>query len=92
MQTMHQENRVDLTWPAEGATRVPYRVFFDPAIYQLEQEKLFRGPVWNYSRSGRKGCDQSGQPGDRDRDSWVLAVLSRADGIQLTAARGGRLW
>ncbi len=48
MQTMHQENRVDLTWPAECATRVPYRVFFDPAIYQLEQEKLFRGPVWNY--------------------------------------------
>src|SRR5215813_5382769 len=48
MQTVHQENHVDLTWPAEGMTRVPYQVFFEPAIYELEQEKLFRGPVWNY--------------------------------------------
>jgi phenylpropionate dioxygenase-like ring-hydroxylating dioxygenase large terminal subunit len=49
MQTAHTDNVVGLTWPAEGVTRVPYQVFFDPAIYELEQEKLFRGPVWNYA-------------------------------------------
>src|ERR671930_145153 len=42
------EHSLDLTWPTAGLTRVPYRVFFDPLIYELEQEKLFRGPTWNY--------------------------------------------
>jgi anthranilate 1,2-dioxygenase large subunit len=35
-------------WPAEGVTRVPYRVFADPEIHRLEQERIFRGPVWSY--------------------------------------------
>ncbi|ANX03455.1 Rieske 2Fe-2S domain-containing protein [Immundisolibacter cernigliae] len=35
-------------WPAEGLRRVPYAVFTDPAIYALEQERIFRGPTWNY--------------------------------------------
>lgn len=36
------------SWPAESMTRVPYQVFLDPAIYEREQERLFRGPIWNY--------------------------------------------
>ncbi len=35
-------------WPAEGGCRVPYRVFTDPALYALEQEKIFRGPVSSF--------------------------------------------
>ena len=35
-------------WPAEGVSRVPFRLFSDPEIYALEQEKIFRGPVWNF--------------------------------------------
>lgn len=35
-----------LSWPNQ--TRVPYRVFFDRTIYDLEQERIFRGPVWSY--------------------------------------------
>ena len=36
------------TWPAEGATRVPYWVYQDEDIYTAEQERIFRGPTWNY--------------------------------------------
>lgn len=39
---------VDLVWPEEGFTRVPYRVYQDSAIYDLEQERIFRGRTWNY--------------------------------------------
>ena len=37
-----------LRWPAEGVTRVPFRVYSDPAIYAREQARLFRGPVWHF--------------------------------------------
>jgi phenylpropionate dioxygenase-like ring-hydroxylating dioxygenase large terminal subunit len=36
------------SWPAEGATRVPYWVYQDAEVYREEQEKIFRGPTWNY--------------------------------------------
>jgi hypothetical protein len=31
------------SWPAEGATRVPYWVYQDEALYRDEQEKIWRG-------------------------------------------------
>ncbi len=39
-----------LVWPGQqdSVTRVPGRVFVDADIYALEQERIFRGPVWNY--------------------------------------------
>ena len=37
-----------LVWPEEGVTRVPFRLFSDPEIYRIEQERIFRGPVWNF--------------------------------------------
>jgi anthranilate 1,2-dioxygenase large subunit/terephthalate 1,2-dioxygenase oxygenase component alpha subunit len=36
------------SWPAEGVTRVPYWVYQDEDIYREEQERIFRGPTWNY--------------------------------------------
>ena len=38
----------DLAWPEHGVTRVPYRVYDDPQIYEREQARLFRGPAWHY--------------------------------------------
>ena len=38
----------DLTWPAEDFSRVPYGVFTDQAVYEAEQERIWKGPVWNY--------------------------------------------
>ncbi len=35
-------------WPEEGVTRIPFRLFSDPEIYAREQQRIFRGPVWNY--------------------------------------------
>lgn len=35
-------------WPEGGITRIPYRLFSDEEIYAQEQEKIFRGPVWNF--------------------------------------------
>ncbi len=37
-----------LSWPTAGLTSVPYQVFCDPAVYSLEQERIFRGPTWSY--------------------------------------------
>jgi anthranilate 1,2-dioxygenase large subunit len=36
------------SFPAADCSRIPYGMYRDPDIYTLEQEKIFRGPVWNY--------------------------------------------
>ena len=37
-----------LAWPEGGVARVPFRVFSDAEIYALEQDKIFKGPIWNF--------------------------------------------
>ncbi|MGV3653884.1 MAG: aromatic ring-hydroxylating oxygenase subunit alpha [Noviherbaspirillum sp.] len=39
---------VNVQWPTSGASRVPYSVFTDPGLYDLEQKVLFRGAHWNF--------------------------------------------
>lgn len=36
------------TWPAEGATRVPYWVYQDEDVYREEQQRIWRGATWSY--------------------------------------------
>jgi len=35
-------------FPAEDCSRIPYGIYRDPAVYALEQKRIFRGPVWNF--------------------------------------------
>ena len=35
-------------WPCDDYTRVPYSLFLDQAVFDEEQARLFRGPVWCY--------------------------------------------
>ena len=35
-------------WPRNDYSRVPYFLYHDQAVYDLEQERIFRGPVWLY--------------------------------------------
>src|SRR5260370_16444119 len=49
-----------LEWPIEGNSRVPYRVFADPEIYQAELDRIFLGPSWQYLAL----ADELPEPGD----------------------------
>ena len=48
---MLQPSKVEkepFAWPFEDNSRVPYKVYTDPEIYELEQRRLFQGPTWNF--------------------------------------------
>jgi len=87
VKTASTENGGTLHWPAEGVTRVPYRVFADPEIYRLEQERIFRGPVWCYvaleAELPNPGDFKSTFIGDtpvvvsRDKDGSLHAFVNR---------------
>jgi len=42
-----QETRSHV-WPSDGVSRVPFWIFQDRDIYAAEQQRIFRGPSWNY--------------------------------------------
>jgi anthranilate 1,2-dioxygenase large subunit len=37
-----------VSWPSNGLTEIPFRLYTDPEQYQLEQERIFKGPTWNF--------------------------------------------
>ncbi len=90
MHTQHTSdgsNGAHFSWPSEGATRVPYQVFFDPDIYAREQAKLFRGQTWNYvaleAEVAKPGDFKSTFIGDtpivvtRDKEGGLQAFVNR---------------
>ena len=74
-------------WPADGVVRAPFRLFSDPDIYQLEQERIFRGAVWNFlcleveiSNPGDYRTTTVGETPvvvTRDRDGAIHAMVNR---------------
>jgi anthranilate 1,2-dioxygenase large subunit len=76
-----------VTWPKEGNSRVPYRVFSDPEIYRAELERLFLGKTWQFLVM----ADELPNPGDykttflgetpiivtRGEDGEIHAMLNR---------------
>ena len=53
-------------WPGLDYSRVPYRLYHDAEAYQREQERIFRGPTWNYL------CLEAELPKPHDfRTKWV---------------------
>jgi salicylate 5-hydroxylase large subunit len=41
-------DRAALVWPADGFTRVPYRIYTDQTIFDQEMERIFHGANWAY--------------------------------------------
>ena len=37
-----------IVWPSNGISEVPFRLYTDPEQYRIEQERIFKGPTWNY--------------------------------------------
>src|SRR5579871_798222 len=99
--TMKNEKPL-LEWPAAGVTRAPYRVMSDPEIYAREQERIFRGPVWNYlcleAEIPEAGTYRTAFIGEtpviavRDKDGGVRALVNRCahKGALLCVEAGGK--
>ena len=48
MRTEASTDAPEVAWPREDSTRVPYRVYLDPAVYEDEQKRIFRGRTWAF--------------------------------------------
>ena len=35
-------------WAPGQLTRVPFWIYSDAEVYRAEQQRIYRGPVWNY--------------------------------------------
>ena len=74
-------------WPGEGVSRVPFRVYSDPGIYEAEQDRIFRGPVWHFVMMDR----EIPEPGDYRRarigDTPIVAVRDAGGGINAMVNR-----
>jgi anthranilate 1,2-dioxygenase large subunit len=91
-----------LEWPAGGLTRAPFRVMSDPEIYTQEQQRIFRGPVWNYlcleAEITEPGSYRTAYIGDtpviaaRDQDASIHAMVNRCahKGALLCPEAGGK--
>ena len=42
------DTNVRAVWPRDDYTRVPYSLFLDRDVFEQEQVRVFRGPVWCY--------------------------------------------
>jgi phenylpropionate dioxygenase-like ring-hydroxylating dioxygenase large terminal subunit len=94
-------NTLDLAWPREGVSRVPYSVYSRADVYAEERGRIFQGPVWNFlcleAELPRPGDYRATFVGDmpiivaRDLDGTLAAFENRCAhrGALLCFGRGG---
>jgi len=66
-------------WPSNGISEVPFRLYTDPEQYRIEQERIFKGPTWNYLCLAA----EIPEPGD-----WVATTLGEVAIIVVRGADG----
>lgn len=74
-------------WPDDGVSRIPYRIYTDPDVYEEEQARIFRGPIWSFvgieSEIAKPGDYQTTYIGDtpvivlRDLDGEIQVIVNR---------------
>ena len=92
-----------VTWPAEGVRRIPYAVYSEPAVFEQEQQAIFRGPIWHFlgleAQIPEPGCFVTVQVGTtpvilvRDRNGEIGALVNRCShkGTPLVFVPSGKL-
>ena len=65
-----------IAWPSNGISEVPFRLYTDPEQYRIEQERIFKGPTWNYLCL----AGEIPEPGD-----WVATTIGE---VAVIVARG----
>ena len=68
-----------VSWPSNGISEVPFRLYTDPEQYRLEQERIFKGPTWNYL------CLAAEIP---EAGDWVATTIGEVAIIVARAANG----
>lgn len=87
-------------WPRDDYSKVPYWLYHDPAIYEREQERIFRGPTWSLigleAEIPNPGDWRASWIGDapvvfnRDRQGAVRAFVNRCVHRGAAVCRGER--
>lgn len=68
-------------WPGAGLTEIPYQLYTDADQYRAEQDRIYKGPVWNYL------CLASELPGSGDYvvsgagETSILVVRDKAGAL-----------
>jgi len=89
-------------WRGPGYTRIPYTLYTDTSVSRQEQERIFRGPTWNYlcldAELPEPGCYRTTHVGDapvvvvRDDDGEIYAFENRCAhrGALIALEKSGR--
>jgi phenylpropionate dioxygenase-like ring-hydroxylating dioxygenase large terminal subunit len=67
----------NISWPSNGLSEVPFRLYTDPEQYRIEQERIFKGPTWSYLCL----AGEIPKPGD-----WIATTVGE---VAVIVARGG---
>jgi len=76
MSEMGLEAPRTVSWPSNGISEIPFRLYTDPEQYALEQERIFKGPAWSYLCL----ASEVQNPGD-----WVATTVGE---VAVIVARG----